>query len=257
MSNLHEDAKKNKPVDIVAALNWTTFDIIGDLSFGEPFHNLELRRPHPWLTTLFDTIRAAVILMQLNTIPGFGIVIRSLQRLARSDGSFNFAPYTQKLIDKRIKQGAGRPDFMSRVIENNRDDGTGITRDEIDATMALLVIAGSETTATLLSGCVYLLLRNKDKLRRLREEILAEFRSVDEITMQRASRLPYLFAVLEESLRLYPPVPVSLPRVVPPEGASISGYWVPGGVGYSFYLEITYFSRQLLVFRSLQHTALP
>lgn len=232
MSNLHEDAKDNKPVDIVAALNWTTFDIIGDLCFGEPFHNLELRRPHIWLNTLFDKIRIIVILMQLATIPGFSIAIKALQRLSQSAGGFSFLPYTEKLIDRRTKLGASRPDFMSRVLEQNRDDGTGITRDEINATMALLVVAGSETTATLLSGCLYLLLRNPDKLNKLREEILAEFQSADDITILRVNRLPYLFAVLEESLRVYPPVPVSLPRVVPPEGASISGYWVPGGVSH-------------------------
>jgi len=167
--------------------------------------------------------------MQLATIPGFSIAIKALQRLSQSGGAFSFLPYTEKLIDRRTKLGASRPDFMSRVLEHNRDDGTGITRDEINATMALLVVAGSETTATLLSGCLYLLLRNPDKLNKLREEILAEFQSADDITILRVNRLPYLFAVLEESLRVYPPVPVSLPRVVPPEGASISGYWVPGG----------------------------
>jgi cytochrome P450 len=233
MSNLHDDAKNNKPVDIVAAFNWTTFDIIGDLSFGESFHNLELRRPHDWIVTLFGTIRLAVIAMQLATIPGVLPILRALQKFSQKDGSFNFEPYTLKLIEKRMKLGASRPDFMTRVIENNRDDGTGITRDEMVATMALLVIAGSETTATLLSGCIYLLLRNPDKLKKLREELLAEFKSVNDITILRVNRLPYLFAVIEESLRVYPPVPVSLPRVVPPEGASISGYWVPGGVGYS------------------------
>lgn len=45
----------------------------------------------------------------------------------------------------------------------------------------------------------------------------------------KVNSLPYLLAVLEESLRIYPPVPVALNRVVPPDGASICGRWVPGG----------------------------
>ena len=44
------------------------------------------------------------------------------------------------------------------------------------------------------------------------------------------NRLPYLLAVLEEALRHYPPVPVALSRVTPPEGASVCGVWVPGDV---------------------------
>jgi Cytochrome P450 len=230
IANLHDDAKKGEHTDIVAALNWATFDIIGDLSFAESFHNLELRRPHPWLTTLFKSIRIGVIFQQLNTFPGFGVILTILQMLMRREGGFNFLPYSSERVDKRMKQGTTRPDFMSRVLEHNRDDGDGISTDEIYTTMAVVVIAGFETTATLLAGCIYLLLRNPDKMRKLKEEILLEFKSIDEITIIRTCRLPYLFGVLEESLRFYPPVPVALPRIVPPEGASICGHWIQGGV---------------------------
>jgi cytochrome P450 len=229
-SILHDDAAHARPVDIVAALNWTTFDIIGDLSFGQSFQNLEQRRPHEWLTTLFGMIRIAIIAMQLNTVPLFRPLIAVAQRYADDEDSFSFIRHTHHLIEQRVKNGSSRPDFMSYVLRNNRDDGTGMTDEEIDATVALLVVAGSETTATLLSGCLYLLLRNPEKMKKLREELVAEFKNEDEISIARTTRLPYLFAVLEESLRFYPPVPVSMPRVVPPEGASISGHWVPGGV---------------------------
>ena len=46
------------------------------------------------------------------------------------------------------------------------------------------------------------------------------------------AQLPYLNAVIEETLRLYSPVPVALTRIVPSEGAPISGHWVPGNVSY-------------------------
>lgn len=41
--------------------------------------------------------------------------------------------------------------------------------------------------------------------------------------------LPYLEAVVKEGLRLYPPIPMSLPRYVPDGGKNISGYSIPGG----------------------------
>lgn len=40
------DERTNQKVDMVAWYNWTTFDIIGDLSLGESFGCLENARPH-------------------------------------------------------------------------------------------------------------------------------------------------------------------------------------------------------------------
>ena len=42
-------------------------------------------------------------------------------------------------------------------------------------------------------------------------------------------QLPYLDAIVKEGLRCFPPIPMSFPRYVPPEGRRISGHWVPGG----------------------------
>lgn len=39
----------------------------------------------------------------------------------------------------------------------------------------------------------------------------------------------YLVAVLQETMRLWPAIAISLPRVTPPEGCEIDGSWVPGG----------------------------
>lgn len=42
--------------------------------------------------------------------------------------------------------------------------------------------------------------------------------------------LPYLAAVINETLRIHHPTPINLPRVVPPEGQMIDGHWIPGRV---------------------------
>lgn len=83
----------------------------------------------------------------------------------------------------------------------------------------------------------YCLLVNRDKLEKLTGEIRGAFVSDEEITVSRLVGLANLNACLEESLRMYPPVPIGLPRIVPPEGKRICGEAIPGSVSLSIYID--------------------
>jgi cytochrome P450 len=61
-------------------------------------------------------------------------------------------------------------------------------------------------------------------------EIRSTFFTAEEITFSKIAKLAYLSAVIEESLRMYPPFATSLARVVPPGGASVAGDWIPENV---------------------------
>jgi cytochrome P450 len=99
----------------------------------------------------------------------------------------------------------------------------------------LFIVAGSETTANLLSGLFARLLRHGDKMVKLQEEVRRVFGSESEITYARAgtAELPYLNACLEEGLRIHPPLPISLLRTIPVASDTINGHWVPGGTSVS------------------------
>lgn len=73
----------------------------------------------------------------------------------------------------------------------------------------------------------YLLLKNPETLKKLREEVRQSFKSEDEITFNSTNNLPYLKACIDEALRLYPPTAGGLPRRVPEGGATIAGSYVP------------------------------
>ena len=108
-----------------------------------------------------------------------------------------------------------------------------MTRQEIISTSRVLLTAGSETTATLLSGATYYLLQDPALLHRVQSEVRKAFRTVDDITLRSVGTpglLPYLEAVLQESLRCYPPIPATLPRITSPGGSLIDGNFVPGNV---------------------------
>lgn len=87
------------------------------------------------------------------------------------------------------------------------------------------------------------MLQNPTVLHRVQSEVRAAFQNHDEITLRSVSStslLPYLEAVAQESLRMYPPVPGMLPRITGPGGAIIDGHFVPENVGYIFGTVIPY-----------------
>lgn len=104
-----------------------------------------------------------------------------------------------------------------------------MTKDEIIPTFAILLVAGSETTATALSVTTFFLCNYPEVYSKLTNEIRKSFASEDEINMVSVNKLKYQSAVLEEALRIFPPAPAGGQRTVPPEGEIISGRWVPGG----------------------------
>ena len=84
--------------------------------------------------------------------------------------------------------------------------------DKLESNSMILIIAGSETTATLLSGVTYLLLTNPQALATLTKEVRSAFQSEDDININSVSRLTYMLACLNEALRMYPPVSCFLLR---------------------------------------------
>jgi cytochrome P450 len=93
-----------------------------------------------------------------------------------------------------------------------------------------------DTTAISLSSTIYYLYHNTDKLAKLREEIdtMAQKGLIsDPITFQEAQSMPYLQAVIKESLRIHPAVGTMLPRKVPKGGMKLAGTFFPEGVSHA------------------------
>lgn len=121
----------------------------------------------------------------------------------------------QGVLGKGGRDGGegGRPDFLQAMLTARDEGGRGLTRDEMAANARVLVIGGSETTATALAGTVYFLGRYPEVQKRLAEEVRGPFKREEEIDFVSVSKLMHLLAVLEESLRMFPPVPAPMPSV--------------------------------------------
>jgi cytochrome P450 len=136
---------------------------------------------------------------------------------------------TTEKVKARLHKPNDRPDFFSSILKHDNTE-KGFSFQELVSNGSTLIIAGSETTATLLCGVTYLLLRNPHVLQKLQDEVRSAFTSESEINLESCNKLEYCLAVLTEALRVYPPVGPGLPRIVDAQGDMIAGNWVPGGV---------------------------
>lgn len=75
-----------------------------------------------------------------------------------------------------------------------------------------------------------MLINNPETMKLLVDEVRSKFSTESEIDSLTTARLPYLHAVLEETLRIFPPAPNALPRITPPEGNIVLGDLIPGNV---------------------------
>ncbi|KAK7751602.1 hypothetical protein SLS62_006427 [Diatrype stigma] len=263
-------------VDMCQYLTWATFDIQGDLLFGQDvFGCLRHGRDHPWPTTTTGFFRALTWIRFLTEILpawAFAALQKLLQkRGSSSQGKRNIADImrdhaleTKRMVDRRVDTGAtDRPDYMS-VIEREKggksgaatggeeEDAHALSREEMYANAQVLMAAGSETVATVLSGALYLLLTHPAALARVQEEVRSAFAAFDnssssgsgsgKIDFASLARLEYLSAVLSETMRVWPPVATPFVRQVPRGdggggGCVVDGYYLPEGalVGVSNY----------------------
>lgn len=232
VQRLREQIKKGNGstmADMVQWYNFTTFDIIGDLAFGESFGCLDTSEYHFWVSVIFSHFRTAAWANVLRRIPGGHwlmryIVPKKVQNDKRAQNQL-----TEAKVQSRIQKGSDRPDFLSNVLKHGASE-KGMTLDELVANSYVLIIAGSETTATLLSGVTYYILTVPGVFDKLKAEIRGSFSSEEQITWSTVNQLKYTLAVLNEGLRMYPPVPFGFPRMVEGEGDYICGKWIPGGV---------------------------
>lgn len=139
----------------------------------------------------------------------------------------HIAATTAKLQERIANAKSANKDWMSYILENETEKLTTI---ELVMMASTFIVAGSGTSAGGLSGITYLLMCNPSKLGKLCAEIRSTFDSQEEITMLATAKCKYLNAVLEEGMRLYPPVPATVPRWVPANGEEIDGKFVPGGI---------------------------
>ncbi|KAK4129748.1 cytochrome P450 [Parathielavia appendiculata] len=157
-------------IDVGRWYNSATFDLIGDLAFSQFFGCLESGGYYPWVAIIFDNIKLSV----------FGEGLRPHPALKLSGSLVGALELSEQTAKRRLASAyVSRVNFMSYILRHNTDEEKGMRSGELVENANILIMAGSETTATQLSGTTFYLLSNRDKYERLVREIRGSFETED------------------------------------------------------------------------------
>jgi enediyne biosynthesis protein E7 len=208
-----------EPVDIRAELTGLALGVLGrtlidaDLgAFASIGHSFEVVQDQ----ALFEV-------MTLGSVPLWVPLPRQIRfRRAKKD--------LQNIVDTLAADGATRPDsddIIARLLDSiGQDEDPQSSRTRIHDELVTLLLAGHETTASTMSWAFYLLDQNPEALERVHDEAV-QVLGQGPLDVEALHRLTFTTKVLQETLRLYPPVWL-LPRIAK-EDDDIGGYHVPAG----------------------------
>lgn len=122
---LHEASKSGtRPVDIERWFNFTTFDVIGDLAFGEPFGCLEDGTYHPWVDIIFKSIKNMAFLNSSRRLSWIGPLLMMTVPRSLSTKLAENRELSRQKVRKRLDLGTTRPDFMDAMIRKSESAGS-------------------------------------------------------------------------------------------------------------------------------------
>ncbi|PVH96121.1 putative RNA polymerase II mediator complex component Srb8 [Periconia macrospinosa] len=231
----NDNNKQGKPT-VLNFLDWTNFytmDIIGDLGIGESFHCLEESSYHPWVQTLYNFFKGMVFASAVRFFPITNFLLQHMipkEILAKQKAHTDFV--NEKIL-QRLDMSTNRPDLITPFLKDMKTAPEKMSLGEIQSTFAVILVAGSETTATTLVGVWYQLVMNPSVQKKLWTDLSRRFKLEEDINVESTKDIPYLDAIINESLRLCYAIPGGLPRVVPEGGDTYVGKYVPGGTQIS------------------------
>ncbi|XP_059626242.1 cytochrome P450 CYP82J17-like [Cornus florida] len=151
--------------------------------------------------------------------------LKTMKRIGKELDSI-FESWVQEHVQKGI--GGDELDFIDVLLSVIDDQFIyGHTKETvIKATISNLILAGSDTTSINLTWLMSILLNNNHALKHAQEEIDSKVGTERWVEESDIKNLVYLQAIVKETLRLYPPGPLSVPHQAR-EDCNVSGYHIP------------------------------
>ncbi len=199
------------------------------------------------------TFAVASILL-LGSNPGTQTVLLSRKFSELTAGLFTlaiklpFTSYTKALkarnfllnhVEEQIREREKNPtsDALSLLIQTRDEEGNSLSREEIKVQALLMLVAGHETTTSMLTSLCMALGQHPDVLALAKAE-QEKLKEQGDLSLDQLKQMPYLEQILKEVERKYPPVAGGFRGVVKP--FTYNGYYVPKGWRVLYGIEKTH-----------------
>ncbi|KLO18216.1 high nitrogen upregulated cytochrome P450 monooxygenase 1 [Schizopora paradoxa] len=221
-------SKDDGPINIIKWLDYFSFDFVGDMAFGGGFELLEAGCDKEGIVQIMEIFMVA------------GFTIAHVPWLGQAIG---YIPFTsgpmQKLRDfgtriatARVEEGSSKKDLWYHLTDEAGLEKEKPLKEEAVSDGTLAINAGADTTARAIAFLLFLLLDDPIHMVRVRAEINSVFiKGENVLNTSKYTSLTYLEACINETLRLYPPVPTNGTRKVQ-EGSGgrvVAGRFIPEG----------------------------
>jgi cytochrome P450 len=205
-----EWATTGKPFSIRASMQNITLQVILRTVFGldEGEHFQQLKQ---LLNKLLESITSPLyssmfffptLQRDLGAWSPWGDFVRQRQQI----DNLIYAEISQR----RSEPNCDRTDILTLLMAARDPAGQPLTDVELRDELITLLMAGHETTASALAWAFYWIHQQPEVL----DQLMRELEELGDADASEIARLPYLTAVCQETLRIYPIALISLPRIL-------------------------------------------
>ncbi|KAF7267268.1 hypothetical protein GWI33_019501 [Rhynchophorus ferrugineus] len=208
---LEESVKNGEIIDIKDVMSAYTIDVIGANIYGLQLESFKAK------DSKFREIGREVF--NITWMKGIKVIFfRMYEKIARNLGItilsrdiiMSFDQIVKDTVEYRRKNEVKYQDFMQLSMDlhdSTKDKDRPYTFDHLVSNIIVFFLAGFDTSATTLSFCLYHLAMNPEIQEKLRNEIMITLKACNgDLTFEAMKNLTYLRQILDETLRLYPPI---------------------------------------------------
>lgn len=194
-----ERIKSNNEIELHEEMMSLFVEIILNTIFSDD-KNSELTKHAGEFMDLFHKLNPLYL---LNPEKSLRLPFPSIKKITKAKE--NLDKEIHKILDKRINENIKRDDVLGIILEAKDEEGKPMTRQELYDEIFTLYMAGIDTSAKVMTWGFYLLEQNKTEAQILRKEV-DEIVGKRDIEFEDFEKLVYTRMVLNETMRMYPPV---------------------------------------------------